>query len=261
VKDDNAGGGTWKRPPARRLSGTAQVRSFPGGLAKSNKKAACLSRNGYFSRQNSLLYMKPFLIGITGGSGSGKTSFIKQLRDRFSTTGLCILSQDDYYRPREEQERDEAGIHNFDRPRSINKKEFIRDLERLIRGETVTRQEYMFNNEKAESKLLVFEPAPVIIVEGIFVFHFKKMKALFDMKVFLHAKENLKVIRRIKRDRVERNYPLEDVLYRYEKHVMPTFERYIQPYMDEADLIINNNQGFDLGLEVLSGFIENRIRL
>ena len=78
---------------------------------------------------------------------------------------------------------------------------------------------------------------------------------MLDLKVFLHAKENLKVIRRIRRDQEERNYPLDDVLYRYEHHVLPTFERYIQPYMDEADLIINNNADFSLGLEVLKGFI------
>ena len=80
---------------------------------------------------------------------------------------------------------------------------------------------------------------------------------MLDVKVFLHAKENLKVIRRIKRDQVERNYPLDDVLYRYEHHVLPTFERYIKPYMDEADLVVNNNQKFDWGLEILTGYLNN----
>jgi uridine kinase len=75
--------------------------------------------------------------------------------------------------------------------------------------------------------------------------------------VFLHAKDNLKVIRRIKRDQIERNYPLDDVLYRYEHHVLPTFERYIQPYISDCDIIINNNTRFDMGLNVLKGFIEN----
>lgn len=201
--------------------------------------------------------MKPFLIGVCGGSGSGKTSFIRQLKQDFNSSQLCIISQDDYYRPREEQKVDDQGVTNFDLPKSIDKKAFHKDLLKLIEGETLERTEYTFNNEKRSPKTLIFEPAPIILVEGIFVFHFKKIRALLDLKVFLHAKENLKVIRRIKRDREERNYPLEDVLYRYENHVLPTFERYIEPYREEADIIINNNEHFKAGLAVLSGFINN----
>jgi uridine kinase len=202
---------------------------------------------------------KPFIIGITGGSGSGKTTFIRALRQAFAEQELCIISQDDFYRPREDQKTDELGIENYDLPRSIDKRSFVMDLKRLMAGETIVRPEYTFNNEKAHPKMLTFESAPVIIVEGIFVFHFKKMRRLMDMKIFLHAKENLKVIRRIRRDQVERNYPIEDVLYRYEHHVLPTFERYIRPFMEEADLVINNNRDFSVGLEVVKGFIRQKL--
>jgi uridine kinase len=203
--------------------------------------------------------VKPFLIGITGGSGSGKTTFIKELRQAFTEQQVCILSQDDYYFPREQQLTDDAGVKNFDLPRSIDKKSFKKDLEQLLSGKVVERMEYTFNNEKANPKMLRFESAPVIIVEGIFVFHFKKIRRLLDLKIFLHAKENLKVIRRIKRDQVERNYPIEDVLYRYEKHVLPTFERYIEPYMEDADIVVNNNEHFSVGLEVVKGFIKGKL--
>jgi uridine kinase len=202
---------------------------------------------------------KPFIIGLTGGSGSGKTTFINNIREEFSSDEICIVSQDDYYFRRELQKKDEQGIENFDRPKSINKKEFVADVKGLIRGDTITREEYTFNNKEATPQILTFEPAPIIIVEGIFVFHYKKMRNLFDLKIFLHAKENLKVIRRIKRDRVERNYPLEDVLYRYENHVMPTFEKYILPYLDSADIVINNNKKFDMGLAVMKGFLRSKI--
>lgn len=199
--------------------------------------------------------MKPLVIGVTGGSGSGKTTIIRELKQRFKPSDVCFISQDDYYRPRDEQEMDEQGIRNFDLPRSIHKEELVQDIQRLMTGETVTRQEYTFNNEKTNPRMLIFRPAPILVVEGIFIFHFLTIRQLLDLKVFIHAKENLKVIRRIKRDQVERNYPLEDVLYRYEHHVLPTFEKYIKPYMDDADIIINNNEHFGRALNVISGYI------
>lgn len=203
--------------------------------------------------------MKPYLIGITGGSGSGKTTFIRRLRELFPPEQLCIISQDDYYLPREEQHTDERGEKNFDLPQSFDKKAFRRDLRRLISGETVTRPEYTFNNPEATPRNLTFLPAPVIIVEGLFVFHYKKIAPMLDLKVFINAKENLKVIRRIYRDQVERNYPIEDVLYKYQHHVLPAYERYIQPYKEEADIVINNNAHFDQGLAVLTGFLKLKL--
>ncbi len=203
---------------------------------------------------------KAFIIGITGGSGSGKTTFIHKLKERFSTEQICVLSQDDYYRPMDEQVIDDEGIENFDLPESIDHEAFYKELKDLISGKTVSRKEYTFNNSSVEPNIFVFKPAPIIIVEGIFVFHFKEIFELFDLKIFLDAKENLKVIRRIKRDRVERNYPLDDVLYRYENHVLPTFEKYILPYKPDADIVINNNIHFNMALDVLTGFIENKLK-
>ncbi len=202
---------------------------------------------------------KPYIIGITGGSGSGKTSLVEKLRETFTQEQLCFISQDDYYKPKEFQKIDEEGIANFDMPRSIYKKEFQNDLQKLMDGEVVTREEYMFNNDEATPKTLTFHPAPVIIVEGLFIFHYKKVRKLLDLKIFVHAKENLKVIRRIKRDRVERNYPLDDVLYRYQHHVLPNFEKYIRPYMEQADIVINNNDSFNNGLKVLTGFLKDKL--
>ncbi len=203
---------------------------------------------------------KPYLIGITGGSGSGKTTFINELRGSFDKKKLCIISQDDYYKPRDVQMLDEKGVRNFDLPMSIDSEAFAGDLIRLISGEVVTKKEYTFNNDDAVPKMLKFYPAPIILVEGIFVFHYKEIMKLLDLKVFLDAKENLKVIRRIKRDQIERNYPIEDVLYRYEKHVMPTFEKYILPYKPDADIVINNNAHFSNALEVIKGFITQKLR-
>lgn len=202
---------------------------------------------------------KPYIIGVGGGSGSGKTSFISALRKEFSEEELCVFSLDEYYEPYENQETDKEGIVNFDLPKSLDKKAFRKDLKKLVAGKVVERKEYTFNNRAKKPKIYTFKPAPVIIVEGLFVFHYKKVSKMFDLKVFLHAKENLKVIRRITRDQIERNYPLDDVLYRYENHVLPAFEKYILPYKEDCDLVVNNNSNFDRGLEVVKGFIKNKI--
>ncbi len=202
---------------------------------------------------------KPYLIGITGGSGSGKTSFIRNIRKVFSEEEVCIVSQDDYYVPREQQKKDERGEINFDLPESIDEKALQEDIEKLIKGQTISRDEYTFNNEKKESRKLTIKPAPIIIVEGIFVLYFEGIKSKLDLKVFLHAKEILKIIRRINRDREERNYPIDDVLYRYQYHVLPTFEKYILPCKEDAHIVINNNESFENGLDVFIGFLKQKV--
>ncbi len=200
---------------------------------------------------------EPFIIGVTGGSGSGKTTFIEALGNEMDDFPLCIVSQDEYYKDRKEQRTDELGITNFDLPSALEEEEFVRDVHRLINGEQVVREEYTFNDEQKEARNIVYRPSSILVLEGLFVLLNPVLRELIDLKVFIHAKENIKVIRRIKRDREERNYPLEDVLYRYENHVMPAYEKHIKPFYEQADLIINNNQSFKQALHVLCGFLHH----
>ncbi len=199
---------------------------------------------------------KPFIVGITGGSASGKTTLLRQLVSAFTPEELCLVSQDNYYRPLAEQQADSNGVTNFDIPESINDVEFADDVRRLHRGETVQRPEYTFNRAGVVPKMLTFCPAPVIVLEGLFVFHFPEVAKELDLKVFVEAQEHVKLHRRIRRDNVERGYDLDDVMYRYLHHVAPSFDRYIKPYQHEADIIIPNNLHFERGLNVVIGFLK-----
>ena len=203
---------------------------------------------------------KPYIVGITGGSASGKTYFLRELLQAFTTEEVCLVSQDNYYKPRHEQPVDENGVQNFDMPQSINAVQYAQDLLALKEGKTVVRQEYTYNNPNAKPKQLEFKPAPVIVVEGIFVFYFPELTRHLDLKIFIEAEEHVKLKRRIVRDRDERGYDLEDVLYRYEQHVAPTYNKYIKPFKSEADLVVPNNQGFDKALEVIKLFLKSKVK-
>ena len=200
-----------------------------------------------------------YIIGISGGSGSGKTTFIRHLKESFTEEEVCFISLDNYYLPREEQYTDPQGVQNFDLPQSIKSDELLNDIQKIKQGEDICKKEYVFNNELAVAKEIKIKPAKLIIIEGLFIYHYESLKDIFDLKLYIHAKENLKLIRRIKRDRTERNYPVEDVMYRYEHHVMPAYEKYIKAYKEDADIIINNNKDLLNGLEVVKAFIRSKI--
>jgi uridine kinase len=208
----------------------------------------------------SLKNSNSFIIGISGGSGSGKTSFIRDIKEHFTKEQICFLSQDDYYKPREFQKEDENGIKNFDLPESIEMDEFYFDLVKLTNNIPVERPEYTFNNEHKDPVTIHLDPAPIIVVEGLFVFYDPKLFNLLNLKILIHASDTQKIIRRIKRDRVERNYPLEDVLYRYEHHVLPSFESYIFPFFNKVDLIINNNKSYEMGKDMLVSYLSHRLK-
>ena len=202
---------------------------------------------------------QPYIIGITGGSASGKTFFMKCLIDSFRPEDVCRISQDNYYRPIHEIPRDENGVENFDLPETIDHHLFAEHIAVLRAGREVQQKEYTFNNPLIKPEILTFEPRPIIIVEGIFVLYFPDIARLIDLKIFVDAKEHVKIKRRIIRDNNERGYDLDDVLYRWEHHVAPTYDKYILPLRSEADMIINNNTRFDTGLDVLVGFLKKKL--
>lgn len=202
---------------------------------------------------------KPFIVGITGGSASGKTTFLRKLINSFGEEDICLISQDNYYKPRNQQPKDEHGVENFDTPQSIDFDSYTQDIVKIKNNQSFSRLEYTFNNPNVQPAMLEFRPAPIVVVEGIFVFYFPELANLLDLKVFIDAKEHIKIKRRIIRDNDERGYGLDDVLYRYEHHVMPTYEKYIEPFKYDADIIIPNNNSFEKGLDVLVSFLKSKL--
>lgn len=190
---------------------------------------------------------KPFIIGIAGGSGSGKTFFLKCFLKHFTTDEVCLVSQDDYYHPvAQGMTAEEIALYNFDLPQTIDHEHFLSDIEKLMNDETVYKKEYTFNNLNAVPKILEIKPAPILIVEGLFIFHFKGIAEKLDLKIFIEAEEEIALKRRIKRDFEERGYSREDVMYRWVNHVMPAYNEFLFPYRDEShQIIVNNTQQAD----------------
>jgi uridine kinase len=192
---------------------------------------------------------KPYLVGIVGGSASGKSSFQRALAARL---GQCaVVSQDNYYRPLEDQTRDSAGFFNFDLPTAIHRDRLLADLEALARGETITGKEFTYNQVDKPGRLLVIAPAPVILVEGLFLFHCEEIRECFDLRVFIDAPEELCRQRRCQRDVRERGSLSAHVEYVWDNHVVPGYRQFVLPYREHAHLIVTNHDGYEAGLEIV----------
>ncbi len=179
---------------------------------------------------------KPYVIGVTGGSGSGKTFFLKCFLEHFTPEEVCLVSQDDYYIPVEENK-----LYNFDLPSTIDADLFESDISKLMRWETVYQKEYTFNNPDITPRILEIKPAPIIIVEGLFILHFQKVANDLDMTIFIEADEDIALRRRLKRDLAERGYSNEDAHYKWINHVVPAYKEYLLPHRDRCAKVIINN--------------------
>lgn len=184
---------------------------------------------------------KPFIIGIAGGSGSGKTFFLNCFLHHFKHDEVTLVSQDDYYIPAGEMTQEENKLYNFDLPSTIDDEQFLHDIKKLVKGEVVYKKEYNFNNPLAVVKILEIKPAPIIIVEGLFILHFEEINAMLDHRIFVEAEESVALARRVKRDGMERGYPEDDVTYKWHNHVVPAYKEYLLPYKETCDMVIVND--------------------
>ncbi len=184
---------------------------------------------------------KPYVIGIAGSSGSGKTFFLKSFLNHFKDSDVTLISQDDYYIPANTKTQEENRLYNFDLPTAIDRDAFYKDIKDLFDGKTIYKEEYTFNNPNIKPKMLEIKPAPILIVEGLFIFHYEEVNNLLDYRIFLDANEDVALERRLKRDLLERGYDHDDVMYKWINHVVPSYNTYLLPYKEITDKVIINN--------------------
>jgi uridine kinase len=199
--------------------------------------------------------VRPYLVGIAGGSGSGKTTLLNQLRVLLPEGSMSLVSQDNYYHPSHLQEADQNGELNFDLPGSIDRELFLHDINQLLKGESIFKEEYTFNNPDIAPKLIEIKSAPIIITEGLFVFYYDEIRSLLDYKVYLHAEEGVRLNRRIYRDKKERGYDENVVRYQWNNHVKPADTNYLFPFRGDCDLVIDNTHDFGDKISVLANHL------
>jgi uridine kinase len=201
-----------------------------------------------------------YVVAVTGGSGAGKSFVCKKIINAIGMENICHLSQDHYYLPRHLQPYDDNGIQNFDTLASIDLQSFCSDILKLQAGNTIYKQEYVYNNPNKLATEIVFRPAAVLVLEGLLLLHHPTMYQWIDLKVFVDAPENLKLQRRIQRDAIERGYDSKDVIYRFQHHVTPMYEYYIAPYKLISDVVIDNNGGdIDSDVAKVVEIVKNQI--
>ena len=184
---------------------------------------------------------KVLVIGISGGSGSGKSFISNQIIKEIGNQYCSLVALDNYYLDRDLQPKDDKGISNFDTLDSIDINKIVHDVEKLKRGEEILAKRYNYNNSKKTSLVYSIKSNPVILVEGLFIFSISQLFELFDITIFIEADVEVMLERRLKRDAEERGYDSNDVLYRYKNHVIPSFNKFILPQKSQADHIVTNN--------------------
>lgn len=200
------------------------------------------------------------VIGICGGSGSGKTTLLNRLAERYAGLKPAVFSLDNYYKPKEEQTRDENGVVNFDLPTALDKEKLVHDLRKLIAGETIEIFEYQFNTGNNKHVLITIDPSDLVIVEGLFVFEYQAVHELLDFSIFVDVDPSIQLDRRIYRDQESRGYSRSDILYQWEHHVMPCYESYLAPHETKADFIYHNDSRSERDFERLIDSLEKRFK-
>ncbi|KQB43119.1 Uridine kinase [Flavobacterium daejeonense] len=200
------------------------------------------------------------IIGIAGGTGSGKTTVVRQIMNQLPDAEVGVISQDSYYKETNHLSYDERVLINFDHPRAIDFDLLVSHLNQLKAGETIQQPIYSFVTHNRTEDTISTHPRKVMIVEGILILAHAELRELFDIKIFVHADADERLIRRLKRDIAERGRDMDEVLNRYQKTLKPMHEQFIEPTKAFADIIIPNNNYNNVAIDMLRTVIHQKIR-
>ena len=199
------------------------------------------------------------IIGIAGGTGSGKTTVVKKLIEQLPKGEVAVLSQDSYYKDNSHLPLEERQKINFDHPKSIEFELLIDHLKKLKSGKPIEEPVYSYLSCTREKETKKIEPKEVVIVEGILILTNEKLRNLFDIKIFVYADDDDRLGRVISRDMLERGRSVEKVLQRYSKSVKPMHLQFIEPSKIYADLIIPQGGHNKVAVEILSTIIKKNL--
>jgi uridine kinase len=199
------------------------------------------------------------VIGIAGGTGSGKTTVVKKIIEGFGNDEVAVLSQDSYYKDNGNLSVEEKKDLNFDHPDSLEFKLLIKHIKDLKNGKSIEQPIYSYLTCARAKETITVKPRKVIIVEGILILTNPELRELFDIKIFVHASADDRLIRVIKRDTVERGRDVHTVLERYNKTLKPMHDQFIEPSKNYADLIIPIGGENKVAISVLSAVIEKKL--
>ncbi|AZB22485.1 uridine kinase [Kaistella haifensis] len=200
------------------------------------------------------------VIGIAGGTGSGKTTVVNKILQQLNTEGVNVLSQDNYYHDNQQLTLAEREVLNYDHPKSIDFDLLLKHVKALKNGENIEQPIYSFVTHSRTGDHVLVEPKNVLIVEGILVLTNSELLKEYDLKVFVHADSDERLIRRIRRDTQERGRDLQEVLHRYQTTLKPMHQEFIEPSKNEADLIVPNMKQNTVAIDFLSTVINNTLK-
>lgn len=199
------------------------------------------------------------IIGIAGGTGSGKTTVVHQIMNELPEAEVGVLSQDSYYKDNKNLSFEERALVNFDHPRAIDFELLVQHLKDLKEGKIIEQPVYSFITHNRTDDTIITHPRKVMIVEGILILVNPELRELFDVKVFVHADSDERLIRRLKRDIAERGRDMEEVLNRYQTTLKPMHQQFIEPTKAYADIIIPNDKYNTVAIDVVRAVINQRI--
>ena len=200
------------------------------------------------------------VIGIAGGTGSGKTTVVNNILQQLNAEGVNVLSQDNYYHDNHHLSLSEREALNYDHPKSIDFELLVKHVKALKKGESIEQPLYSFVTHSRTGDFVKVEPKNVLIVEGILVLTNQELLREFDLKVFVHADSDERLIRRIRRDTQDRGRDLREVLHRYQTTLKPMHQEFIEPSKNEADLIVPNMRPNSVAIDFLSTVIKKTIK-